>query len=496
MRRLLLGLLAIMLGFLTALAWYVSDRGFTRKWRNYLVAQFRKEGVEVSFRRVTLDPFHGLVGQEVKVYDARSRHRVLAVIDQVVLGVNYANALRHKTFLDSLDLRDARLLLPLNPEDPEGKGVVISHLNARLFLPPGQISLSRAEAEIYGVRIQAAGHLIHPQDFQFERVARGSPGAVFARIAEALKGLRYDRERPQLRIAFSGDLARPAEIFAEARLHAVEIRRSKYRLDRVDLVASCRGGVVELQQFDMADPRGELHACGTYDLFSREIALRLKSTLALQELNRAFRFTAEWKQIFFQDTPGVDLTLRGTLGPAPRLRAFGHVGLGVFSFGAEEFTGLSADASWAGDSWSVRDFRLAHRTGEVRGDAMQLPGGFRAKLHGRLNLKALLPALAAPEAQWLSQFDFVEAPAIDLTAAGQAPTLDGCEASGEVRFAKTNYLGSAPEGAVHLDYGNHLLTLTPFPDAQSGTRLVFDFQRHEVRSEKLPEPALPALSAR
>lgn len=410
MRRLLFALLAVVLGFLTALAWYGYDRGLTKKWRNYLVNQFRKEGIEVSLHRLTLDPLRGLVGEEVKLYDAKDKRHVLAVIDRIMLGVNYANAIRGRTFLDSIDLRDAHLTFPLDPADPEGESVTISHLNARLLLPPGQIYLSRAEAEIYGLRVLAFGRLVNPQDFRFQRDAHESPGAVLARVVEELKGLHFEGPHPVLSIQFSGDLAHPEEIFADARLHATDIRRKKYQIQRLDVTAGCQGGIAELKQFDAADLRGEFHACGTYELASHQVALRVQSSLDLQELNHTFHFTGDLGDFFFPDPPQVDCTLQGTLQSAPRLRAFGHLALGNFTFKSEPFTSLAADASWDGEAWSVRDLHLTHRSGELSGDAVQTSGDFRAKLQGKINPKALLPLLSGNGTEWLSQFDFTDAP--------------------------------------------------------------------------------------
>src|SRR5882757_2722559 len=139
LRRILYVLLTLLLLGLAGMAWYVSSKGFTRKWRTYMVHEFRKAGVEVHIRRLTLDPFRGLVAKEVSVLDARDRKQVIAWIDEMLLGVNYAAALHGQTFLDSADLRDANLWLPLDASNPDGLKVEVSKLNARLFLPPKQI---------------------------------------------------------------------------------------------------------------------------------------------------------------------------------------------------------------------------------------------------------------------------------------------------------------------------------------------------------------------
>src|SRR5215218_6622027 len=105
--------MAVLFGAAIASVWYVCTKGFTRSWRRLIAAEFEKRGMEISLRRLTLDPFRGLVPQEVKLLDANDRRRVLATVDEMELAVNYAGAFRGEAFLDSVDLIDARLSLPL-----------------------------------------------------------------------------------------------------------------------------------------------------------------------------------------------------------------------------------------------------------------------------------------------------------------------------------------------------------------------------------------------
>lgn len=74
-------------------------------------------------------------------------------------------------------------------------------------------------------------------------------------------------------------------------------------------------------------------------------------------------------------------------------------------------------------------------------------------------------------------------PNVELTFQGKALSLDDCRAGGKVRFGRTSYRGAPADGPATIAYADHLLTLSPFPNAQSKRTLVFDFQRNETRSE-------------
>ena len=65
----------LVLGGLVAGGWYVAKKGFSRNWRNKVVEELHKRGVEVSVRRLTLDPFRGLIARDVRIYDYKKREK-------------------------------------------------------------------------------------------------------------------------------------------------------------------------------------------------------------------------------------------------------------------------------------------------------------------------------------------------------------------------------------------------------------------------------------
>jgi hypothetical protein len=118
MRRFVHTIFTFLVAVLLGSGWYVYHKGFTRKWRSFVSEEFRKRGIELTLRKLTLDPLRGVIAQEVKVFDARDRKRTLAVIDDMRLVINWANLIRGKTFLDALDLRDAKIITSARSEGP------------------------------------------------------------------------------------------------------------------------------------------------------------------------------------------------------------------------------------------------------------------------------------------------------------------------------------------------------------------------------------------
>lgn len=495
LRRILFLTLALLLGLGVAAAWYVSSKGFTRKWRTFIVREFRKAGVEVHIRRLTLDPFRGLVAREVTVHDARNKKRVLAWVDEVVLGVNYAAAIRGQTFLDSADLRDANLWLPFDPKDRDGPSISITKLNARLFLPPRQIYLAKAQAEVHGIQVFATGRLINPQAWEAKQHRQAAVMEIGQEVLTQIDKLKFGSPAPTLTIEFAGDLAQPDQIQADLRLEAGQVRRKAYEFKTLTLKASYRKGVVELQQLHAVDARGELRAAGTYDVDSKAVAVHAKSTLHLSEIEKAFRWFPNFGDWTLSEPPDVEINLAGALEPAGALKATGRVEMHRSSFRRVAFTDLTTSFSWEASGWSLRDFHLRRDAGELSGDATCRPGEFRVALHSTLDPGLLAAVLKPPEADWLARFDFSSPPTLQLEVHGPSPALEECEGSGRLTYADVLYQGlPALPASSTVQLAKGVMTVSPFTlerDAMAGpSTLLFDFARHEVRLEKPAPPAV------
>ena len=497
MRRVLLAFLALVLAAALGGGWYIYHQGFTRKWRDQVTGEFRKLGIEVALRRLTLDPFHGLVARELKIFDARDRRRLLAVIDEVQLDVNYANLFRGQTFLDAVDLREATLALPLDPDQPQGAKIEVSRLNARFFLPPQQIYLAHAEAEIYGLQVSASGRLINPQAFHPKGEGKQNAKPLAARIIEEIKALKFEGEPPVISLTFSGDLAEPEKIAADLAVWGERIRRERYAIHSLYLAASYRDGVVDLKQFTATDSAGALRASGSFRPETRESELNLRSALDLQTLAASFRLVPQLGEFVFYSAPAIEIAARARFSDKPEWEIVGHAVTKKFAYRSVIFDGLSLDCSWDGERWSARNVRLAHRTGEAHGDVLQVPGEFHARLTSSLNPKALQPLFSGPALDALLQFDFRDSPTIELEAKGAELSREALDVSGRIKLGAASYRGVAAESlTANFRYADRTLSLAPFhvqrSEGAGDGALRFDFMRDEVRLEKIRANLNPA----
>ncbi len=491
MRRLFSAFLALLLTALLATGWYMYQKGFTRRWRVFVSEEFRKRGVEVSLRKLVLVPFRGIVARDVKVYDSAHRRRTLAVVDDMLLVINYAELFKKRPFLAALDLRDARLAVPLDPKDPRGPALEINRLSGRLLLPPEQIYLSRLDAELYGIRISASGRLIHPSAYQpkARSVDASSTVALAERIIAELKQWRFEAAAPpQLNVRFSGDMAQMERVFVEASFEGRKIERGSYRIEGIQIEADCREGLVDLKQFTVTDTKGTLSANGRFELATKEASVRLRSTLDGFALATSLGMGP--RDFQFVTAPSFELRVQAVLGEAVSLKATGHLQLQGFSFRTVGFDSLGTDFSWVNGDWSVRDLRLLHRGGVLTGDAMQVADRFKARLHSSINPQDFGPMLTGQPAQVFSQFKFKDAPVLDIEVQGPTPDPALCTLTGQIRLGRSSYRDSAAEQIqATLQYGQRKLLVEPFRlrrvEGESTGGVAVDFERNEVRLNRI-----------
>ncbi len=469
--------------------WYISRRGLGRRSRQFVISEFKKRGVDVSIQRLTLDPFHGVIAQDVEIVDARNPRRTLAAINRLALDINYSNLLRGKPFLDAVDLHNARLALPLDSSDEDSPAIHISGLNARLLFPPHQVYVPQAEADFYGIHISVSGRLANPESYSpsppprsGEEVGRGE---ITQSILDELKKIVYHAEPLQVNVQFTGDLAQPRSLFVKASCWGGEISRDGYQLQSFFADVIFRNGILDLRKLSASDATGSLEAGGTYDEAGKTAHVHLHSTLDLPRFNRSTRLLPALQQLNFASPPTVDLSGDARFSPFTFL-SVGSLAAGSFSLGAVPFASLNADFSFDGERWLISGLRASHASGQLSADVMRMPGDLRLRLQSSLNPNALFPLLPSRLARALGTLVFAQSPFIRLEARGASTDPHTWNASGEVRLRRAVYRGvSLKSAAASLHFDNMILAGDHFRierDEGSGAgAFSYDFTRHEVR---------------
>ncbi len=487
--------------------WYLYNKGFTRPWREWVVGELRKRGVEATFGKLTVQPFRGLVAGNVKVYDSPARKRLIAQVDEMVIEANYAHAARGEPFLDALTLVDASLQIPLDPRNPAGPAVKVEKLNTRIHLPPRQLIVARLDAEVFGIRVNASGQLANPED-----AARGRDSGRNEELqrylwwlVEELRALRFESRPPQLDVRFNGDLSKPETLLVEAELKGEMIRCADYRIESLAIAGAWQNSALSVPRFEARDAVGRLQLSASYQSKTGAVDLRLHSGMDLPAFVRATRMT-DIGEFTFRSVPKLDVRVAATLPKGDRQFAYqvtGTVSVGAFDYGNVQFERLTGAFAANGREWALRDMNIRHRSGgELKLDAQQSydekgVGDFRLGFESGLNPEVFAPLLRAQgkeAAARFAMFKFTEAPRITLSARG--PTALDCSASGKLTIGRTSYRGIAAEkGHANLRYNGRVLNVDDFvvhrAEGIGGGSLAFNLTEKTVELKSIRVALFP-----
>jgi hypothetical protein len=256
-----------------------------------------------------------------------------------------------------------------------------------------------------------------------------------------------------------------------------------------------------IRQLSISDNKGELRLSGSYDPQAKGLEFQLRSTLDPQPAVSGFIRIPQLEEFVFYQPPMFDFTVRAAFGDSPEMQASGHVSAERFGLRSVIFESFESDLVLDGERWAARNLRLVHRSGEMKGDVMQLPGDFRSRLSSTLDPKTLSPLLGKAIGEWLKQFEFTDSPDIHVEARGSAPDPGKLWANGVLRLGKTSYRGvPAQSASATIRYADRRLSIDPLhvmrPEGTGDGGLVFDFERdevevHAVRSTLHPQEVIP-----
>ena len=440
--------LVTLLLLLAWVAFYYYHTGFGRHWRAMLAREFQAFGLEIRVRRLTLDPVRGLVAKDLQIYDSERRQTIIAQISDLSLDINYANLFQGEPALNSVDLHDAKISIPVDSSGPKAARIRMTGLQARIYFFPGRIEVRQASGMFFGIRLQASGTLVNPGGFLFPNrlISRPQPRETeqqkFLRLLTSeIRKFRFSGEQPELDFTFQVDLSAPASLRLQGgHLFAGTLARENYRLHNLDCRFSLENQKLELQKLSVLDGRGELVAVGTWNLANGEKNFQIRSGLDPAKL-LADDSKLPWLKELAFDAP-LEIEVSGTVRRDGQLQLLGKLNFDQFSFRNVKFQSMSAEFSKSGSSWMVINAQVTHRSGTLTGDVLNRPGDFRLRVNSALNPTELAPICPPKFQRALREWEFQTPPVVQATFSGASRDLAKIIGKGQVWFGKTTFRGT------------------------------------------------------
>jgi len=482
--------------------WYLARKGFGREWRLRVVEELHKRGVEASIGHLTLDPFRGLVAQDVRIFDYKNHANTLALISEISLDINYAAFFHHEPFLNALDVRNADLRFPIRSASEKIQDVELKKCRAHIYFPPEQIYVSQAEGFFCGVRVSATGQLIKRANYQPSL----KPGeeewerkmSILRKVVAELQKFTFPGTPPSLQIKFSGDLAQLEDAHVEATLRGERLRRKNYELRDLFATAEWSDQTFNLAHCEWKDNAGNFAGQANWSRQSNTANFQVRSSVDAKAMLDAVGSNDLLADAIFNSPPVIDLSGSANFaGEHPRFKVIGHAAFGGFAYKAVPFSDLRAEFSWDGERTWLRDVRIRHQSGELRADLLDAPNDFRLNIDSTINPGAL-QAFAPPELrEFLSEWEWSRAPAVHLAVRSQDRHPTNWRGEGTVALERTRFRGVWMNSAsAKLSFGDGAITyndLRVTRDEGVGTgNFTYDFAKHQVRVSNVKTSLHPA----
>lgn len=465
LRRLLLFLIA---SSVLAGGIYVNTESFRAQWHGFVTGELARHGVQVDFEHLTINPFGGLVARGVRVFNDAEKTHLIAAVDRLNLDVDFGQLMEGRVQIEALELQQASLALPVDPERPDLTVVELKDLSARAFLEEQKLDIRHAEGLLSGgLRISISGELELPEPKPREHPspsARERLSIMREHRVQIQRGLdwlaRFHAPHvPSLRVKVSGALDRPHELKAELVFQAEGLKFEDYVWKELIAEAEYDGGFIDLRRLHLRDHLGVLDATATWRMGADKMRFRLTSSADLPALARAFFSNDQLREVVFYEAP--HLALEGSLylgtnkpeGLVPA-EVTGRLDCGRFGSRGEIFNALSLSIGATPEGLFVRDMLLRHKTGTLALNVMNHQTlGFKYDLLLRMDPNVFLPFVPLPKTREVIQrFGFDENSHIDvrLSCAGVKPNLRECPSSGHGVLRNFRYKGVQFE-SVEMD---------------------------------------------
>jgi hypothetical protein len=475
--------------------WYLAKRGFGKEWRDRVSQELHKRGVEASIQRLTLDPVRGLIAQNVRIYDFKNRENTLAVISEVALDINYGALLHHQPFLNALDVRGAELTIPNPTAAPGAPKTQIKELRAHVYFPPEQIYVSQAEGIFCGLRISATGQLIKRSDYKPSDEISDEEWRqrllLVHQVADELRRFSFPGEAPVLQVKFAGDLSQFETVHAEATLKGDRLRRGDYETANLSVVAEWANQTLQINQCSWTDSLGSFSGRASWNRETKAADFQGRSTLDAKRFLEAAGFPQLLAEVTLNSPPLIELSGAANFaGEKPELSVIGRLAAERFSYKTVPLLKLTADFSWDGERGMIRELRLRHESGELRGDFLDAPNDLRLTVESTLD-PIVFRGFTSPEmGRFLAEWVWSRPPSVRFALHGPGRDPETWTGDGTIATQRTRFRGAwmnEASAALRLEKGAfHLDNLRVVRDEGSATgSIAYDFAHHEVRFKEI-----------
>lgn len=374
------------LGFLVVLCtiigsgialWWANRTGLPESWRSAIEAEMGKQGIQVQIGALSYHPFRGVVASRVRFYsDARRTHEI-SRLESVLLNFDKTKLARGLVRITRIELRDAGLVMPVDPDQPDSEVLEITGANGTLVMPGGRrLEIRGASGRIAGIDLTLDARFIGYQgegDGQTQVNEANKRRLMIARIVRELKKWDFDPANPpQLRVSMEGNAHERSSISAKFALTVPHLEKNNHLLEDIRAEAEMTGELLTITSLHARDSRGSISGRVDYNISERGGRFDLDSSLEIIPLIEAWAGVIPPAAIAISGTQQISAQGEFSLDSKniPHLEMTGAARCESAMLRGIRFDSVASSFAWREGELFLKDVNLSRPDGLATGKAM------------------------------------------------------------------------------------------------------------------------------
>jgi hypothetical protein len=478
-------LLFAMIPLTAGALYWANQTGLPEEWREAIEREISKRGAHVEIASLSYVPLQGFVAKNVRIFAEAERVHEISRFERVQLVLDNAQLARGEFRLREVELRNARLLLPVDPQNPAGESLHFSGLYGTILMNAERlIEIRDARGEVGGIRISLNAKLIG-RDTSKQRDEddknEGRRREMIAHIIDEMEHWNFGTDTPPtVHVELGGNLSDKSSFRADFRIEAPSVEKKQYRLSEVTAEGSLSGYLLDVSSFSARDSRGTVSGHADYQLISRAGRFDIESSIDIPRLMKSWLNAPLKSELLIGGGQRIqaagDVNLSDPLHPKVNLTGQAHCESVMFK--GVSFDTFDTWFSWQDGGLFLRDIKLTRPDGMAAGKLMMEGSKVRIALHSTLPVPLYEPFfIGQPLEHVIADFSENENPSTEIFIEGHFDIKDrfAWHYTGHGNAKNVSYRGVPVASASSVFTVNH-----DELDFREGN-VVFDYKDYALR---------------
>ncbi|MFD2257129.1 hypothetical protein ACFSSA_10605 [Luteolibacter algae] len=371
--------------------YWANKTGLPEDWRKALEQEISKHGAHVEIGSLTYIPLQGFVATDVSVFAEAERLHEISKLERVQLALDYANLAGGQFRIRKIQMKNARLALPVDPKNPAGESLHFSNIYGTIFMPSERlIEVRNAIGQVGGIDVTLSARLLgkaRKKGGPEEEKNEGRRREMIANIINEMQHWNFDGDLPpRVHVDIEGELSDKTTLRAAFRVDAPSIEKKQYRLKNFTARGKLANHLLTLGSFSAEDARGTITGSADYQLLTRDGRFDMESSIDIPRLLKSWLATP--LNVDLLSGGKQQLRFAGDFNlsdlKAPIVHLTGHALCESIMFRGVVFDSVDTWFSWQNGDLFLRDLVLNRPDGKAEGKVLIEKNLVRLQLHSTL----------------------------------------------------------------------------------------------------------------